>query len=142
MGTRREFVAWLSALSLAGLARPLIANERVEEKAAAAARAWLDLVDGGRYAAGWDASAPAFKGMVTRDEWERAVHSVREPLGRCLSRTLRSHKLVDSLPGAPKGPFVVLQFESEFEHKEGAVETVTPALGDDDFWRVTGYFIR
>jgi hypothetical protein len=142
MGTRREFVAWLSALSLAGLARPLSANERVEEKAAAAARAWLDLVDGGRYAAGWDAAAPAFKGMVTRDEWERAVHSVREPLGRCLSRTLRSHKLVDSLPGAPKGPFVVLQFESEFEHKEGAVETVTPALGDDDFWRVTGYFIR
>jgi hypothetical protein len=142
MGTRREFVAWLSALSLAGLARPLSANERVEEKAGAAARAWLDLVDGGRYAAGWDAAAPAFKGMVTRDEWERAVHSVREPLGRCLSRTLRSHKLVDSLPGAPKGPFVVLQFESGFEHKEGAVETVTPALGDDDFWRVTGYFIR
>ena len=142
MGTRREFVAWLSALSLAGLARPLGADEGVEEKAAAAARAWLGLVDGGRYGAGWDAAAPAFKGMVTRDEWDRAVHSVREPLGRCLSRTLRSHKLVDSFPGAPRGPFVVLQFETDFEHKQGSLETVTPALGGDDLWRVTGYFIR
>ena len=142
MGTRREFVAWLSALSLAGLARPLGADEGVEEKAAAAARAWLDLVDEGGYAAGWDAASPAFQRMVTQEEWDRAVHSVREPLGRCLSRTLRSHKLVDSFPGAPKGPFVVLQFQTDFENKEGAVETVTPALGEDDFWRVTGYFIR
>jgi hypothetical protein len=142
MGTRREFVAWLSALSLAGLARPLGADEGVEKEAAAAARVWLDLVDGGRYAAGWDAAAPAFKRMVTRDEWDQAVHSVREPLGRCLSRTLRSHKLVDSLPGAPRGPFVVLQFTTDFERKQGAVETVTPALGEDNLWRVTGYFIR
>ena len=142
MGTRREFVAWLSALSLAGLARPLGADEGVEEKAAAAARVWLDLVDAGRYGAGWDAAAPAFKGMVTRDEWDQAVHSVREPLGRCLSRTLRSHKLVDSFPGAPRGPFVVLQFTTDFERKQGAVETVTPALGEDDLWQVTGYFIR
>lgn len=141
MGTRREFVAWLSALSLAGLARPLGANEGVEEEAAAAARAWLDLVDGGRYAAGWDAAAPVFKRMITRDEWDRAVHSVRDPLGRCLSRTLRSHKLVDSFPGGPKGPYVVLRFETDFENKPGAVETITPAAGKDDRWRVAGYFI-
>jgi len=142
MGTRRDFVAWLSALSLAGLARPLGADESVEEKAAAAARAWLDLVDGGRYATGWDAAAPAFKRMFTRDAWDRAVHSVRTPLGRCLSRRLRSHKLVDSLPGAPRGPYVVLQFETDFEQKAGAVETVTPACGEDDLWRVAGYFIQ
>jgi len=142
MGTRREFVAWLSGLSLAGLARPLGADQAVEDKAGAAAQAWLDLVDGGRYGAGWDAAAPAFKSMVTRDEWDQAVHSVREPLGRCLSRTLRSHKLVDALPGGPRGPYVVLQFETDFEQKAGVVETVTPAFGSDDVWRVAGYFIR
>jgi hypothetical protein len=142
MGTRRDFVAWLSALSLAGLARPLRADERAEEHAATAARAWLELVDGGRYATGWDAAAPAFRRMLTRDLWDRAVHSARAPLGRCLSRRLRSHKLVESLPGAPRGPYVVLQFETDFEHKAGAVETVTPAVGEDDRWRVAGYFIR
>lgn len=142
MGTRREFVAWLSALSLAGLARPLGADEGVEEEAAVAAREWLDLVDGGRYAEGWDAASPAFRGMVTPEEWERAARSVREPLGRCLSRRLQSHKLVDSFPGAPRGPFAVLQFQTDFENRRGAVETVTPALGEDRLWRVTGYFIR
>ena len=101
-----------------------------------------DLVDQGNYAASWDASSPGFKRMVTQEEWDRAVHSVREPLGGCLSRTLRSHKLVDSFPGAPRGPFVVLQFQTNFERKQGAVETVTPALGEDHRWRVTSYFIR
>jgi hypothetical protein len=142
MQTRRDFMAWLSAMSLAGLARPLGADEGAEKRATAAARAWLDLVDGGRYATSWEAAAPAFKNMVTRDEWDRAVHSVRTPLGRCLSRTLRSHKLVDSPPGAPKGPYVVLQFETGFEHKDNAVETVTPVLGKDERWRVAGYFIK
>jgi hypothetical protein len=142
MGTRRDFMAWLSALSLAGLARPLGADQGAEEKAAAAARAWLNLVDGGRYATSWEAAAPPFKSAVTQEQWDQAVHSVRTPLGRCLSRTLRSHKLVDSLPGAPKGPYVVLQFETDFEHREHAVETVTPVLGKHDRWRVAGYFIK
>jgi serine/threonine-protein kinase len=142
MGTRRDFVAWLSALSLTGLARPLGADQGAEEEAVAAARVWLNLVDGGRYATSWEAAAPGFRNAVTQEQWDQAVHSVRTPLGRCLSRTLRSHKLVDSLPGTPKGPYVVLQFETDFEHREDAVETVTPALGRDDRWRVASYFIR
>jgi hypothetical protein len=141
MGTRREFVAWLSALSLAGLARPLKADEGKEDAAATAARAWLSLVDEGRYAGGWDAAAPVFKRMMTRDQWDRAVHSVRTPLGRCLSRTLTSRRLVDSFPGGPRGPYVVLRFETDFENRRGAVETVTPALGNDAAWRVAGYYI-
>jgi hypothetical protein len=142
MGTRRDFVAWLSALSLAGLARPLGADQGAEDQAAAAAREWLGLVDGGRCATSWDAASPVFRMTVTSEQWDQAVHSVRTPLGRCLSRTLRSHKLVDSLPGSPKGPYVVLQFETDFERREHAVETVTPVLGQDDRWRVAGYFIR
>jgi hypothetical protein len=129
-------------MSLAGLARPLGADPTAEEKAAAAARDWLDLVDGGRYATSWEKAAPAFRCAVPQRQWDQAVHSVRTPLGRCLSRTLRSHKLVDSLPGAPKGPYVVLQFESDFERREHAVETVTPVLGPDGRWRVAGYFIK
>jgi hypothetical protein len=141
MGTRREFVAWLSALSLAGLARPLKADESVEAAAAAAGKAWLDLVDEGCYQGCWDAAAPAFRCMMTRDQWERAVQAVRSPLGRCLSRTLTSHELVDSFPGGPKGPYVVLRFDSDFETKARVVETVTPALGADDSWRVAGYYV-
>ncbi len=139
--TRREFVAWLSALSLAGLARPLKADEGAEEAAAASAREWLDLVDQGCYGSGWEAAAPAFKRMMTREQWHRAAHSVRSPLGRCVSRTLKSRQLVESFPGGPAGPYVVLRFETDFENKQGAVETVTPARGNDESWRVAGYYI-
>ena len=141
MGTRRDFVAWLSALSLAGLARPLGADDGVEEQAAAAAREWLGLVDGGRYSTSWEAAAPMFKHSLTPEQWDQAVHSARTPLGRCVSRSLRSHKLVDSFPGSPKGPYVVLQFEADFEHREHAIETVTPVHGQDDRWRVASYYI-
>jgi len=142
MQTRRELATWLSALSLVGLARPLAADGGAEERAVAAARSWLDLVDGGGCVTSWDEAASVFKRAVTRTQWDQAVRSVRTPLGRCVSRTLRSRKIVDSLPGAPKGPYVVLQFDTFFERKPDAVETVTPALERDGRWRVAGYFIR
>ena len=141
MGTRREFVAWLSALSLAGLARPLGADEGAEEEAADAAREWLRLVDGGRCSSSWEEAAPMFRIAVTPEQWSEAVHSVRTPLGRCLSRALRSRRLVDAFPGAPKGPYVVLKFDAGFERGAHAVETVTPVRGADDRWRVASYFI-
>ena len=140
MQTRRDFVTWLSALSLVGLARPLAADGPAEQKAEAAARAWLSLVDGGRYTESWDTAAPAFKAAVTQQQWQQALGAVRRPLGACRSRKRLSRRLVDSLPGAPPGPYVVLQFAAEFEHQPAAVETVTPALADG--WRVSGYFIK
>jgi hypothetical protein len=141
MGTRREFVAWLSALSLAGLARPLGADEKAEEQAARAARDWLSLVDRGCSSTSWHKAAPIFRMTMRREQWDEAVHSVRTPLGRCLSRALRSHEMVDAFPGAPKGPYVVLKFDADFEHGAHAVETVTPVRGPDDRWRVASYFI-
>ncbi len=49
---------------------------------------------------------------------------------------------MSSLPGAPDGNYVVIQFKTTFEHKAQAVETVTPMLENDGVWRVTGYFIK
>jgi hypothetical protein len=59
--------------------------------------AWLDLLDGGRCAGSWDAAAPVFKGMITRDDRYRAVSPAQALLDRCLSRCLRSHELVERL---------------------------------------------
>ncbi len=45
-------------------------------------------------------------------------------------------KLVDG------GKYVVIQFDTVFEHKASASETVTPMLDPDGVWRVSGYFFR
>jgi hypothetical protein len=55
---------------------------------------------------------------------------------------LKSATYTKSLPGAPDGEYVVIQYDTGFEHKQSAVETVTPMLDKDGKWRVSGYFIR
>jgi hypothetical protein len=140
--TRRDFVTRLSALSLTRLARPLAADRAVEDEAEAAARAWLGVVDNGRYMQSWGEAAPAFKEAITQEQWLQALGSARSPLGYCVSRRCTTRRLVDAVPGVPKGPYVVIQFTTEFQKRASAIETITPALGTDGRWRVSGYFIK
>ncbi len=139
---RRNVVAWLSAMSLAGLGRPLAADPDAEAEATAVARVWLDLIEHGRYAVSWTAAAPALRQAIAEEEWEVALRSVRAPLGPCRSRVLRSRTTVEAFPGVPPGPYTVIRFESHFERRRGVVETVTTNLGSDGRWRVAAYFIR
>lgn len=121
----------------------LAAGETSDEEAAEkSARSWLALVDEGKYEESWDEAAELFRGAVTKADWAKAMNGSRKPLGRLLSRKLKSSSYAESLPGAPDGKYVALQFEASFENKKSAVETVTPMLDRDGAWRVSGYFIK
>lgn len=65
-----------------------------------------------------------------------------QPTGRCSSRNDRSATYTRILPGAPEGEYVVVQFNTTFENKAQAIETVAAALDRDGTWRVAGYFIK
>jgi len=54
---------------------------------------------------------------------------------------VKSSEYRTTLPGAPDGEYVVIQFDSSFEHKESALETVTPVL-EEGKWKVSGYYIK
>jgi hypothetical protein len=131
---------------LAALAAPAIcgaaSNPAAEEKAVKAAESWLALVDEGKYAQSWTAAAALLKNAVSEADWDRQVRGVRKPLGKVVSRTLKSKQYATSLPGAPDGQYVVLQYDTSFENKKSATETVTPMLEKDGSWRVSGYYIR
>ena len=105
------------------------------------ARAWLDMVDRGNYAGSWAAASSNFRGAVTREQWVSSMEGVRVPLGDMKARDLESAKAAASLPGAPDGRYVVMTFETSFENKNQAVETVT-MMQTDNGWQATGYFIR
>ena len=113
-----------------------------ERKAVAAAESWLELVDAGRYGDSWDQAAVYFRNAITRRKWDQSLRAVRAPLGRQLSRKLKSTRYMTSLPGAPDGEYVVIQFETSFANKQSAIETVTPMKDSDGKWRVSGLFIR
>ena len=116
-------------------------NPEAEEAALAAARPWLALVDEKQYGASWQQAARQFRNAAPQEEWIQKSGSVREPMGAVQEREVRSAKYATSLPGAPDGEYVVVQFDTCFENKEHAVETVSCVKEDGD-WRATGYYIR
>jgi hypothetical protein len=70
------------------------------------------------------------------------LQSVRMPLGKMISRKLKTSAYKTTLPGAPDGQYVVIQFETSFQNKKSAIETVTPMFDHDGRWRVSGYYIK
>ena len=113
-----------------------------DEAAVLAAEAWMSRVDNGKYAESWDEAAQYFKGAISKDQWEQSLRAVRNPLGNNSSRELMSKDYQTSLPGAPDGKYVVIQFKTSFENKESATETITCMMDSDGKWRVAGYFIK
>jgi hypothetical protein len=132
-------LAVASVLLVAGGVR---ADEASENAAVAAADAWLKLVDAGQYGASWDDAARLFRDAVSKGDWEKALSAGRSPLGKLVSRRVSSRRYTESLPGVPDGRYVIITYESSFENKKAAIETVTPTLDKDGRWRVSGYFIK
>jgi hypothetical protein len=128
-------------VSLGVTARAEDRNAEVQQ-AMKAADAWLRLIDEGKYRESWEQSAGFFRDKITADGWAKMVGPVREPLGKVTSRKFKAAQYATRLPGAPAGQYVVIQYDTDYANKAGAVETVTPMLDKDGKWRVSGYYIR
>jgi hypothetical protein len=135
---RAIFMVLAGTMVGAGLAR---AAEAPEKAAQAAAEKWLALVDAGDYGRSYDAAAAAFQKALSREQWVDAVGKARGPLGKVESRKLLGAKLMTELPNAPKGEYVVMQYEAKFPGRT-AVETITPMREPDGSWKVSGYFVK
>jgi len=118
------------------------ADSDKEEAAISGALKWLTEVDEGKYADSWNDAAGYFKNAVEKEQWVQSLQAVRKPLGNLISREPKNATYRTSLPGAPDGQYVVIQFQASFENKKSAIETVTPMLDKDGNWRVSGYYIK
>ena len=106
------------------------------------AESWLALVDKSDYAASYDQASSTFKSALTKDKWVDTSKAVRSPLGKLVSRKIQNAQYTTQLPGAPDGQYVVAQYDTSFENKKEAVETVIMELDKDGQWKVSGYFIK
>lgn len=113
-----------------------------EKEAVKAAEEWLVLVDTGKYSRSWEEVAAPFQQAITREKWAEAIKSVRPAFGDVVQRKLKSAKYSKTLPGAPDGEYVAIQFLTEFTRKKEALETVTTMKDPDGKWRVGGYYIK
>lgn len=126
---------WTQSVNSQSSAKP-------EDLAQTSAQAWLALTDSGKYAESWQEGSALFKAAITQTKWADALTAVRTPLGKVLSRKLKSATYTKTLPGAPDGEYVVIQYDTSFENKKDSVETITPMLDKDGKWRVSGYYIK
>ena len=117
-------------------------NPAAESAASESAQAWLALVDGGNFGQSWDDAANLFRSAITKADWEKSVRAVRTPLGKVISRKIKSRQSATVLPGAPDGEYVVIQYDTAFADKAHAIETITPRRDQDAKWRVSGYYIK
>ena len=131
-----------SFVLILAIVQPLWADSSKELNAQIASDAWLSMVDDGKYAESWQNASLYFKNVIDENQWTKTLKSVRRPLGDLISRKAISQHYTKTLPGAPDGEYVVIQYESSFQNKASAIETVTPSLGEDGIWRVSGYYIN
>jgi hypothetical protein len=102
---------------------------------------WLTLIDRWQFGDSWGEAGVLLKSRITEKDWTLKLDPVRRPLGAMVKRTPIGQKYLTTLPGLPDGQYDVVRFNTVFEHKQAAVETVV-LHKEDGRWRVNGYFIR
>ena len=116
--------------------------DETSDKVASAAQSWLKQIDDGNYASSWKDASTYFRGALTEKGWVDALNGARKPLGKLMSRKLAKSQNAQSLPGAPDGNYLVMQFDTSFANKKSAVETVTFMQEKDGKWKAAGYYIK
>jgi hypothetical protein len=137
-------LALVMALSPGSRAIADATDDTAKQAAVAAMQTWLAESDSGEYAKSWDDASKFFQKALSSAQWVQALTSVRQPLGKLVSRQLASSLLQTSTgaSGMPKGTFVIAQFSSSFENLKSALETVTFKKESDGTWRAAGYYIK
>lgn len=107
----------------------------------AAATSWVTLIDAKRFDESWNEAGELFKSQMPQARWASTIQPVRGPMGAVSLRSLKSITKTAKLPGAPDGEYEVVQFQTRFDHKSEAIETVVLAR-ETSGWKVDGYFIR
>lgn len=117
-------------------------NTAAKQAALESTTQWLSLVDAGKYDESWKQGASILQGLVRQEDWAQLLRELRENNGRAVSREVKATEYATSVPGAPDGDYVRIQYDTSFEKTKVAVEQVIQMLDFDGEWRVAGYQIN
>src|SRR5712664_516759 len=115
---------------------------QAESMAKADAKAWLALMDASKFEESWDAAAPYLKLVTTKTDWVSSGKRIRSLLGELVSRMNVSTVATATVPSAPVGRYVVVEFQAKYSNRQVAFENVVEMLCADGKWRVAGYDVR
>jgi Protein of unknown function (DUF4019) len=110
-----------------------------DPQAVVTASQWLSVVDAGNYAESF-AMFPArirSGGDAFEKQWVSFLRMKRAPLGHVLSRKLIKAWFTKTLPGSPDGYYEFFHYNSSFQHKTQAAESVV-LTKESGNWRGIG----
>jgi hypothetical protein len=142
MALRAILLTFLTVLFSAGLVNAQTTSDTPEKQGQTAAEQWLKLLDNGDYGTSWEKTAAFFREKVTKQQWLAAMNQSRVPIGKTVKRTLKSATYLKNIPDMKEGNYVIAQFNTDFEKKKNAVETITLMKESDGSWRVIGFYIQ
>jgi predicted Ser/Thr protein kinase len=116
-------------------------DSKAETAALSAVQTWLSLMDNGNYGESWETAGDSFHGAIAKADWVAKSGTIRQPLGKVLSRTLSTMEHLSTLPGMPDGSYFTARFETAFDNLKPASETVTFARANDGQWKAIAYLI-
>jgi hypothetical protein len=119
-------------------ADPHTAEEQAAERQALG---FLGYLDHGRFADSYAYTGMLIRAQLDRDSYAKQLEKARSGVGALLSRELMNATYATTLPGAPDGQYVVLNYGANFANRQQAEETVTLAFAKG-YWRVSGYYIK
>lgn len=103
---------------------------------------WLTLMDQLQYGATWDEGGALLKDVITRPQWIAAMKAIRRPLGYVSARKLVNQELLKGLPNGTKGEFVKMRFQTSFQAKSSATETLLLMPNVRGDWLVISYEVH
>eukprot|EP01022_Parablepharisma_sp_SALTPOND_P021476 TRINITY_DN4255_c1_g1_i1.p1 TRINITY_DN4255_c1_g1~~TRINITY_DN4255_c1_g1_i1.p1 ORF type:complete len:290 (+),score=83.95 TRINITY_DN4255_c1_g1_i1:80-949(+) len=125
---------------LLGLALPALAQDN--PAADKAARAWLGLLDQGKYATAWEQAAPLMQKHITKAQWEKRLKEAAAKLGPATERKLIRSQVLDNPPEAPKGKYLILFYAPMFVKSPITLEQVALRQDAQGKWQVVGYYLK
>ena len=106
------------------------------------AKDYVNGLDNGQYSQSWSKGDQLFQHTITQDEWTKALETSRRGLGKVISRTLKLQNPAWDPHGLPKGPYMVIEYDTSFQNSPRAVELLTLRRGTDGKWRILTYQVN
>lgn len=103
---------------------------------------YVDAIDKEQYAQSWTKGDQIFQHTITKDEWAKALDQSRKPLGKVTSRKLKDQRPAMNPQGLPKGAYMVVEYDTNFEKAPSSGELLTLRRGSDGTWRVLTYQVN